>query len=239
MARRRSRRSRLGALGEPITGSLLLWVGIPALLLWLAGKKKKPDGSGSPALPDAGLVSVKQAKTDGGFVPKALPAAKSSGEVAKGKIAKGLEKAKLERVRDAAVEAVFGPMWAANLLPDYASRVCAIKPASAASASACADASAYLTHADEAAEHEERGLGAPLVAVKWSDLMPRMRLKLVDSFLELSLPAEYEGPYYAIISSYLDFANFAEATVVKTAMCSDDAGSAACQLATRYQSRAS
>jgi hypothetical protein len=39
--RRRSRRSRrsLGALGEPITGSLL-FIGVPLLLLWLASRRK-------------------------------------------------------------------------------------------------------------------------------------------------------------------------------------------------------
>jgi hypothetical protein len=54
MARRRRSRRALGALGEPITGSLLLWVGIPALLLWLAGKKKKPEAPDLPSLPPKG-----------------------------------------------------------------------------------------------------------------------------------------------------------------------------------------
>jgi hypothetical protein len=53
MARRRRSRRALGALGEPITGSLLLWVGIPALLLWLAGKKK-PEAPALPSMPPKG-----------------------------------------------------------------------------------------------------------------------------------------------------------------------------------------
>ena len=53
MARRRRSRRALGALGEPITGSLLLWVGIPALLLWLAGKKK-PEAPALPSRPPKG-----------------------------------------------------------------------------------------------------------------------------------------------------------------------------------------
>jgi hypothetical protein len=234
MARRRRSRSRLGALGEPLTGSLLLW-GVPLLLLWLASKKKSED-SVAPSMPDAGLVKAKQERTGDGF---RLPTAKRDGGGAKDALAKGLEKAKLRKVRDAAVEAVFGPMWQANLLPDYVARVCAIKPGNAASESACADAGAYLAHADEAEERRERGLGAPLVAIKRSDLMPKPQLRLVEGFKELGLPAEYEGPYYSIMAAYLDFANFAEATVVATAACAGDAdaGGAACALATRYQTR--
>ena len=65
MARRRRR--PLGALGEPITGSLLLWGGAAVVALLALGGKKKPDDSGptGPKVPtDAEAVAASIAYFD-------------------------------------------------------------------------------------------------------------------------------------------------------------------------------
>lgn len=53
MARRRSRKS-LGALGEPITGSLLLWGGAALVALLALGKKPEKKGDAGTSSASAG-----------------------------------------------------------------------------------------------------------------------------------------------------------------------------------------
>lgn len=247
MARRRRSR-RLGALGEPITGSLLLWGGA-AFVAWLLLGKRKPekkDDTKAPApTPTASTATTERLRdiAKRSDEPRLLPPApKSAEEVFKEKLSRGLDAAKLKAVRAAAAEDFFGPLWQAGLLDEYIGQACSGTTPNARTA--CSDARSYGQYRDESAQREERGeasapsnkrpkgLGAPLPNVR-----PLRPLRLFPPMIELGLPPEYSEPYYTFLGAYFEQATFPQTQVVYTALCAEDAGSSACKVAESYRKK--
>lgn len=235
MARRYRRRRSLGII-EPVSGSLLLWGGA-ALVAWLLLKKKDaaPAAPSAPmdrtAAPEVTERRKQIADRSGGvpIAPKAAP--KSAEDTFKDALSRGLDAAKLRRVQATASEDFFGPLWNANLLDEYIAQACSGTTPNARTA--CEAATAYGKFADEAEQRRERGdLGAPLVGPKI-----QLRVRLFPALLDLGLPKEYEEPYYAFLAAYFEQATFPQTQVVYTALCADDAGSAACKLAGKYRQK--
>lgn len=253
MARRRRSRRALGALGEPITGSLLLWGGV-ALVAWLLLKKKPDEDTGDEELPSsepekARLKDIAQRQGE----PKLLPEPPATpADIFKDKLRRGLDAAKLERAHAAAMEDFFGPLRVADMLDGYIRWSCSVSKMR--HPLACADARAYADMADNLETREEsgessgntrpksmNGFGAPLPVPLPGVTLVRPRIRVfpgLTDLLTLGLPREYEDTYYEFLEAYLRAATFQHAHVAAVALCGEDAGTAACQLAETYRDRA-